>query len=207
MVTSPGSLLATSSPGLLATLQRVFSAEEVSLLSEDYGLVVNAGGLSEDPVIREEGVSYNPRPARIATIVLAETPHPELHAIRLALWSTIGASRMSDAPECIAADLRMVRSILEESSKLVSQETREGGSLIEVNTSSVVEVLLAVQLDTVRHLHMTTLSPEARERVVETSEAMVRKVEQIVASVTVVQTLIKKLQHSISQQRRILTNL
>jgi hypothetical protein len=56
-------------PGVFGLLSRLLGEDAASALAVDYELVSQHDGNYEPAVIREEGVSYNPRIGRVLSIV------------------------------------------------------------------------------------------------------------------------------------------
>lgn len=64
-------ILAKDSPQLLGLVKRYIS-ENLNELSDGYSDAWRNGRCDERSIIREEGVSYNPLPARIATLLISD---------------------------------------------------------------------------------------------------------------------------------------
>ena len=182
--------LRATAPGLFSSLMKTLSPEDLTHIEKCYEEVLSRGGADEFPIVREVDASFNPRPARIATIVLTNTkPTHLLRAIELGLWSCLirdsGVSTLLlEAPEDIVRALHRIH-------------------FIESNVDSDIDeviVALAVHLDQVRHLHMTNLSPEDKS-------SLLFRAEKLVTALLpshVELPILKKVSHAIQQQRRIL---
>lgn len=108
-------VLDNDSPQLLGLIKRHLSTH-LQILNDAYHLAWERGGCKEDNILREVGVSFNPRPARIATLLLSD-----------------GAIRDPD----------IIRR----------------GLLTSVEDCSCLPVVsLAQDIDTLRHLHMSSFS-------------------------------------------------
>ncbi|MCB0332923.1 MAG: hypothetical protein KDD55_05450 [Bdellovibrionales bacterium] len=79
----PSSLLEQEAPGLFGSLKRsCSSAEELQILCDSYELSAKHGGKIEHGFTRKEGVSYNPRPARIGAILVKHFPLNTLSVVQ-----------------------------------------------------------------------------------------------------------------------------
>lgn len=130
-------------PGVFGLLTRLLGEEPLRLLAKEYELVAQYDANYEPAVIREEGVSYNPRVGRVLSIVVQDGGLQERDAIRSAMYAC--APRLAP-PE----DLEPLGS---EARNLLSAEPIP-------NT-----IQLALELDFIRHLHMTTYSNEDRQKI------------------------------------------
>lgn len=203
--------LDVEAPGLLATLRRAFDAHVVTLIANDYRVVCAAAGRVEAPVVRDDGASYNPRPARIAAIILAEGPPYDSQAVRLALWSTVPMAHREqhygDLPSDSKQEIQALWSLLVELEGAEAATAENVVSKLASNTR-VIEALLAVQLDTVRHLHMTNLPVSMKQAALSTAEGILQSLcGRMPDASSSIQSLLKKLQHATSQQTRILIAL
>ena len=81
--------LSEECPGLAVLLGRYFDPSTVEILSEDYFAAVVRGGNQEDGIIREEGVSFNPRLARIITVLLRDGGVRDSWMLRVAVYGAV----------------------------------------------------------------------------------------------------------------------
>lgn len=154
-------------PALVTLLARAYGEGCIDLVSADYEQAALAGGNIElNGLVREEGVSFRPRLARIATLLMQEVPGLPLDTIRAAFYAAVPAS----GP---------VASTGEHQSDAYAEQ-------------------LAIQLDAIRHLHMTQLDPEARGRALAVAEELLSRS----SADAPVETLRQKLLHAIKLQRR-----
>lgn len=171
-------------PGLVSVLSRTLDRRDVEALAADYEVVVAHGGNEELAITREEGLSFNPRVARIVLLSHREAGVTSLHQLRVALYSAVDAGHPVCGEDAVAVerDLARVRGISREDS-----EWMKGVAIVRL-------------LDEVRHLHMTTLGGEARrERL-----AVARNSPLKDPTFGTPEGLRLKLEHSIKLQERIL---
>ena len=135
------------SPHLHSVIQRTFKGDGVAheLIERCFSHAVECGGLQELDFVREEGVSFNPRPARVALILLNN-------------------AQVNDA-EIVAAGILASSSPLDELKRLdVSERSRvlahaamgtpaEVIAIEPVIRFDVAVVALSLWLDRIRHLH------------------------------------------------------
>lgn len=181
--------LREAAPGLYSSLKKILLPEDLASIEKSYTEVATRGGIEESPVIREVDASFNPRPARIATLVLTDAKPTNLtKAILLALWSSLILDAATDpqwsqVPEDLTSALDRISSI-------------NGTSLEDIDE---VVVAVALRLDQVRHLHMTTLNINEKMSFLESVEALVTNLLLSHSELPI----LKKLSHAIHQQRRI----
>jgi hypothetical protein len=125
-------------------------------LASDYVRCVNLGGNLEREIFREEGVSFNPRLARVLSILINDGSIRDWGVLQRALY---GATVLNLSLELRAATLDgelkdltgQVRCLLQEVLMLDSSDNGEALTLLGV-----------VLLDDIRHLHRTDLSADKR---------------------------------------------
>jgi hypothetical protein len=174
-------LFRQDSPGIVFALERFLDETSMVQLFGDYEVVVAAGGNDEHGVIREEGVSYNRRIARILTIVLKEAGSSDFETLRLALYAC-AKDEVTVSEPALDRDIRAVRA----------------SESAAPTTLSVAIVSAALILDRSRHLHMTTMSLSEQLTCVEAlgaSRALRREVP-------IPEPLRKKVEYSMSVQKR-----
>lgn len=145
------SLFQQECPGIFLVLSRFLSADNLRVISDDYEAVAGRGGNHEPRVHREEGVSFNPRLARILLIVTREAGLREFPLLRAALYSALHHTTdelMPWVPDELRALVTAIRDPLRED---------EGAS----------NVRAAITLDAIRHLHMTDYSIAEKETFLE----------------------------------------
>jgi hypothetical protein len=170
--------LEQDSPALYGSVRKRFAESQVRVLVGEYLEAVTAGANRELDFSRPEDASFNPRIARIASLVAHEGGMDDFSALRAVLWSCV-PGRMSVA--------------------LAEFPTE----LLEVKEAVYVErlaktILAAAHLDRLRHIHLSSTSQELQKQVVQqTSDAMAAGLLSDVAS-----TLETKLRHVIAMQLR-----
>ena len=161
--------IAAVSPALESLLKRLFKGDMLTQLVDAFMLVWQAGGDSEGDIVRAEGVSFNPRLARLAQIVLldsrskllrASDPQDELqHAAELvvAVWlASLPNSQYRQLSFKISAQHRRT-SIIAGLAREIASGDLTGGPIGPEGL-----VAAALILDRIRHLHMTPLTIEQR---------------------------------------------
>lgn len=132
-------------PGLAGSIARLYGDEVASAVAADYCIAADLGGNVELGVVREEGVSFNPRLARIASLVIQECGDVVPLMVRVALYSGVPLERSGE----ISADI-----------------TREVTEVREASPKSppwIQGVALALTLDMLRHLHMSNAPADEKE--------------------------------------------
>ncbi len=177
----------TKAPGLTFKLERRFSAAIIDELDLHYTTVEAVGGNEEPGLTREEGVSFNPRIARVASLLLEERGKDvTLNELAAAMWSLVTkevSAPASSTPE-VSDLVELVR-----------------GDLVHASSHACVAAIIGVrELDTIRHLHMTTSSPDEKR-----GYLYALKTSTLLApSSAISQTLRKKIEHAIAMQERCL---
>lgn len=177
----------TKAPGLTFKLEKRFSAAIIDKLDRHYTAVEQAGGNEELGLTREEGVSYNPRIARVASLLLEERGKDLTeNEIAAAMWSLI----TKEIPELTTANPDV--------SDLVELVR---GDLLQASSHAQVSAIIGVrELDTIRHLHMTTRSLDEKRAYL----ADLKTSALLAPSSAISQTLRKKIEHAIAMQERCL---
>lgn len=151
--------LATDSPRVWRTLGRLHP-EQLPRFEEAYRFTAENGGLLEHPVIREPGIRFNPRPARIVDLLFS--------------------NGFSHVPELLTAGFLCC--IQEKSFKEATLRFKESASLLsdfralleddaEIDSLHPQALFMAFSLDCGRHLHMTDLGPEEQAALYKTIDA------------------------------------
>lgn len=143
------------SPHLHSVIQRVFrdAPHAHALLEVSFAHAVEKGGLTELDFTREEGVSFNPRPARVALILLsnAQVTDPEV----IAAGMLASSDPLDDLKHLeVAERARVLAHAALEPPEVIA-------SIDPAIRFEVAIVALALWLDRVRHLHQ---SPDATIR-------------------------------------------
>ncbi len=163
-------------PGAFGFLSRLLSEEAMRLLAQDYDLVVEHDGNYEPAVVREEGVSYNPRVGRILSIVAQDGMVHDQDSMRSAMYACAPRLMPPEDLEPLGSEVRNL-----------------------LSTESVPNTIqLALELDFIRHLHMTTYSAEDRQKLLtERAESTL-----LARLGTGSPALFQKVMHAITLQRR-----
>lgn len=142
MVTNP---LINQSPALAGKLKRLSLNEpEMKMLLNSYEISVAYGANEEIGFTRVSGASYNPRAARICLILLTLGEVCDPRILSAALLTSSQKNLKDSAinnPE-LTTLLQVTRDIKKGNYKSATRET--------------TSVVLSVQLDLFRHLHLTT---------------------------------------------------
>ena len=118
-----------------------------------YEIACRNGALSEWPVKREPGASYNPRPARLMYLLLHEAKERD--------GVVIAAAPLACADKLAEINVSHLSTYLHPSLK-IAQEVRSDNFPI---SPQAVRVALSKLLDDIRHLHMTHFTPQERREV------------------------------------------
>jgi len=76
-------------PALAVKLSGIYSADQCSIIFRIFNEVSKRGGSNEGPVLREEGVNFNSRPARIAQIIMSESHEKDVDLLIIAMQATV----------------------------------------------------------------------------------------------------------------------
>ncbi len=90
-----------SSPKLKGTLERIYPENVVLTLKDAYKMAMSSGGATEIDFKREEGVSFNPLPARVALIQLDEAKLDDPETLKTSILHSI------DRPKSDPASVRL----------------------------------------------------------------------------------------------------
>ena len=176
--------LSEECPGLAVLLGRYFDPTTVEMLSEDYFAAVGRGGNQEDGVIREEGVSFNPRLARIITVLLRDGGVRDSWMLRVAVYGAVSSA---------GGSLKGIDARLASEVALLMREPCAGPPWYKT-------IALTYLLDRVRHLHMTTLTGAVREEILRSVER-----SPIVSGEAEGDPILVKVRHAISLQRKLVS--
>ena len=165
-------------PGLAGSLGRLYGEQVTVQFAHDYCAAADQGGNDELGVAREEGVSFNPRIARVVSLVIQDCVEVTPHMLRVVAYSTLAND--GETPPELRSELLAVRDVTETSPQWIKC------------------IALALMLDRVRHLHMATIDIDEKERILTsfTSSALLGP------GAGSPENLRLKLIHSIDMQRR-----
>ena len=134
-------------PGLAGSLTRLYGRQVVEEFAHYYAEVADRGGNDELGVVREEGVSFNPRIARLVSLVIQECGEVTPHVLRATVYSALPDH--VDVPQEVLSDVRDIRAGTPSTPAWVSC------------------VALARMLDRVRHLHMADVPADQKEAILQ----------------------------------------
>jgi hypothetical protein len=161
-MTPSGKLNLDSRALILALAAAGFQQSSIDTLSTAYRFSFENGGTNEQPIKREEGVSFNPRPARICQILLQDAQERDLQALCAALLVTL--ARIETVPP---EELQQALEVAQNARRFLSERTQVD--------ACAERVALSYHLDNLRHLHMTDLPLESpRAALQRTSEILSR---------------------------------
>jgi hypothetical protein len=180
----PLQIIQHHAPALAKTLQRVLGSLELRDLVHDLEAVVALGGAHERGIVREPGVSFNPRLGRLLALLIKEGGFSDLLSMRAVLWSSVVTP-----PELDQVPDQQVRTV-------VAQVV--GAAACGAQEQSRVNAMRGVLLlDSVRHLHLSTISREEKERLLDEGERQL--------AVAGADALHAKLSYALAAQRRLLS--
>lgn len=142
-------ILKKDSPGLSALIDGLFSQEEQHYIHKAYSLAFRYGALNEGEVKRIEGASYNPRPARIAQILLTEGSIKECDVLITSILNCAEPIIFKEEPNdthIYYSNDTTIRSIL-------------SGIPYKNIASPLIAIVFSHILDKLRHLHMCNFDP------------------------------------------------
>lgn len=131
-------------PGLAGSLGRLYGKDVLAQFAHDYCEAADRGGNVELGVAREEGVSFNPRIARVVSLVIQEYALITPDGLRVVAYSTVPLD--GEIPVELHSDVSSVRDVTPESPEWIKC------------------IALALMLDRVRHLHMADIGSDEKER-------------------------------------------
>lgn len=163
-------------PGVFGLISRLLGEDNALLMAADYDLITQHDGNYEPAVIREDGVSFNPRIGRVLSIVIQDGGVQERDSIRSAMYACAPRLEPPEELEPLGSEAR----------NLLSTEPI-------ANT-----IQLALELDLIRHLHMTTYSVEDRQKLL-TERAQSTLIPRLGKGSP---ALLQKVTHAITLQQR-----
>lgn len=175
---------------MFQSLARFLPSPELTLLSSDYHAAQQLGGNVEHGLEREEGVSYNPRLARVLSIMATDLGITDITSLRAALYAAIFDSGLGAERSAATCDMNVIPPELQD---LVAQARNR--DTIDGTGCSIRGV---IALDAVRHLHQTSWALSERESILTRIEGSI--VSNLRGSAP--EILVQKLQSAIDLQRR-----
>jgi hypothetical protein len=185
--------LIDESPKVFQALARFLSPTDLTLLNSDYQATRQLGGNIEHGLEREQGVLYNPRLARVLSIMATDLGITDSTTLRAALYAAVFHS-----------GLGAVRSAIQDNPYSTPPEL-EGVVAAALDRDSTGErecsIRGAIALDAVRHLHQTAWEFSQRQSFLSAvEETILCKIRGNAAEI-----LVQKLEHAINLQQRRLT--
>lgn len=165
-------------PGLAGSLTRLYGREVAEEFAQCYAEVADLGGNDELGVVREKGGSFNPRIARLVSLVIQECDEVTPRVLRAVIYSALPDG--VEVPQAVCADVSDIRGATPSSPAWVSS------------------VALAGMLDRVRHLHMAELPADQKEDIL----TSVASSPLLLPGGTSPEHLRLKVVHAVDMQRR-----
>jgi hypothetical protein len=158
-------LLENDSPNLSGKLKRKFQGIPDDC-NKAYYLASELGGNIELDFVREEGVSFNPRSARVGVILTEGVPHPSIEQLTLGILSTLlhkaGSFEISQISSQLSEDYKEKFLSLRACFEYIENNSIEKEPLYnEESLTEFAQILLALFIDDMRHVHLAPL--ESRE--------------------------------------------
>ncbi len=177
-------------PKVFERLGRYIDQVELSRIMDDYRLCCELGGNHEPGMQREEGVSFNPRLARILLLLVADGGVRDSKVFRAALYAA--ALCVSKLPE---------RSLWQQAQKISVELAAEVQAALRSTPSTSTAALIrgVIELDAVRHIHQTTLASREREAILMLAEETLKQIVRAQAP----EWICTKLGHAIVLQRSV----
>ena len=174
-------------PRVFITLRRFLSEKQYREIVREYCAVDELGANIDRETIREDGVSFNPRVARILSILLRDAGCRDCAVLVSAIWS------------CIAYDITF-KGIESHFLDVPSEYRASVDAVIGTprQDSSTACIRAALDLDRIRHLHISSLEYSKRGEVLEAIG--VTYTENLLAKLP--RALYDKLLHARSMQHR-----
>lgn len=147
-------VFANDAPALFCALGRMYNKEILKSFEELYHNMVLAGGLHEGAIARAPNASFNPRPARLCKILLRETNEQDVNVL--------GAALIIAVPDNFETPVAW-----QAACELAKQARTFRAQPLSKPDAPIERLHLAVLLDDLRHLHMTTLPHSEKEALVE----------------------------------------
>lgn len=159
-------MIQDSSQHLYQVLRRLFPANLLPLFHHVYDFAYSNGGSLEVDFLRLEGTSYNPRPARIALIMLKEASVCDPVAIAASILITIQAPLKCPPSLDLALDfadhLEDAKVLAHKATSYADNITPHSNQIFAKDISAqdklTILIALSLWLDRFRHFHQATPS-------------------------------------------------
>lgn len=145
----------SSSPHLSSVAERIFPQEIAAAVVSTFELTVAWGGKTEHGFSREEGVSFNPRPARIGLIMLNDVGERNDSVVRAAILAAVIEQCSDDAIDAfykLPSGEKVVELARMGILPIDQIESIEGPDRLAAGS-----IACAIFLDLMRHFHQTQL--------------------------------------------------
>lgn len=137
------------SPHLASVVTRLFDAQALEQIAPIFHWCIEQGGLDELDFGREEGASYNPRPARVALILINDAASRDLTSVGAAI---IAAGLEGSAFE---PDGSQFQQLAEARAELAARPLAELVKLSDEDICEAGTIACCLWLDRARHLHLS----------------------------------------------------
>lgn len=178
-------ILSQDSPSLAQNIKRYLKPDEAEKVTYAYAVAAKHGALNETGVVRAPEASYNPRPARVAQILITELRNYDGNMLCCAILGCARIESEISLPEELA-DIQTMLAELRESMSIKN--------LAPVSLAAEAS-LYAIILDEVRHLHMTDFSIELMKDKISQVQALIESKESFKEN----QRLVEKIRHALSK--------
>ncbi len=136
-------LIRKHSQQLDSFIQRLTDEDDRALLHAAFEIAIENGGLLEQDFKREEGVNYNPRPARVVYILTKECGYTTSTQLAAAMIAVVSEADLDPADLPMPSEVQdLVRSARLPLAELASQSVE------------AIQIACAIQLDRARHFHL-----------------------------------------------------
>ncbi len=177
--------LSKDSPSLYQNIRRYLKEDEVLKITLAYAISAKHGGLTETGVVRLPEASYNPRPARVAQILMTELRDYNAETLCCAILGCCSVDEKITLPETLLD----IKEQLQELSDAITSPN-------EPPTSTTCEAsLYAILLDDIRHLHMTDFPIEHMKNKITFIQELIESKESYKEN----QRLVEKIRHALDR--------
>ena len=178
-------ILDSDSPSLAQNLKRYLKKDEALKVKQAYSIASKYGALNEAGVVRMAEASYNPRPARVAQILITELRDFDADTLCCAILGCARVEEKIPLPESLSSLSDMLG------------ELRDSLNVANLSPASrLVEAsLYAILLDEVRHLHMTDFPIEHMKDKISYIQELIESKESFKEN----QRLVEKIRHALSK--------
>lgn len=163
-------------------LERCIDHAELGRIIDDYLFCCQRGGNLEPGMVREDGVSFNPRLARILWLLVVDGGMRDSAVLRTALY----AATLDAVPQAQSISVELLAAI-----QAARSSTPE--------TASAALIRGVIELDTVRHIHQTDFSSDDRSRMLARAQSVLSHIVRAQAP----EWVCTKLNHAINLQLRV----